>query len=149
MNCSSAGFPVLHYFQEFVQTYIHWVNDPVLPLSPLSLKLFQHQAFFQWAVSLHQVAKVLEFQLQYQPFQWIFKVYLPQDGLVWFPCSPRDSQEPSPTQQSKAPILWCSAFFTVQLSHPYMTTRKTTALTRWTLLAKWCLCFLICCLGWS
>ena len=50
---------------------------------------------------------------------------------------------------SKASILWCSAFFIVQLSHPYMTTRKTIALTRRTFVGKWCLCFLICCLGWS
>ena len=50
---------------------------------------------------------------------------------------------------SKASILWCSAFFTVQLSHPYMTTGKTIALTRWTLLAKSCLCFWICYLGCS
>ena len=50
---------------------------------------------------------------------------------------------------SKASILQCSAFFIVQLSHPHMTTGKTIALTRWTLLAKECLCFLICCLGWS
>ena len=48
---------------------------------------------------------------------------------------------------SKASILQCSAFFTVQLSHPYMTTGKTIALTRRTFLAKQCLCFLICCLG--
>ena len=50
---------------------------------------------------------------------------------------------------SKASILWCSAFFIVQLSHPYMTTAKTIALTRWTFVGKVCLCFLICCLGWS
>ena len=50
---------------------------------------------------------------------------------------------------SKASILQHSAFFTVQLSHSYMITGKTIALTRWTLLAKECLCFLICCLGWS
>ena len=50
---------------------------------------------------------------------------------------------------SKASILQHSAFFTVQLSHPYVTTRKTTALIDGPLLAKWCLCFLICCLGWS
>ena len=50
---------------------------------------------------------------------------------------------------SKASILWCSAFFTVQLSHPYMTTGKTIALTRQTFVGKVCLCFLICCLGWS
>ena len=50
---------------------------------------------------------------------------------------------------SKASILWCSAFFIVQLSHPYMTTGKTIALTRWTFVGKVMLCFLICCLGWS
>ena len=50
---------------------------------------------------------------------------------------------------SKASILWCSAFFIVQLSCPYMTTRKTIALTRRNLIAKWCLCFLRCCLGWA
>ena len=50
---------------------------------------------------------------------------------------------------SKASILWCSAFFIVQLSHPCMTTGKTKALTRWTFVGKLCLCFLICCLGWS
>ena len=155
MDWSIPGLPVHHQLPEFTLTPVHWVNDAIQPShrlsspSPPALNLSQHQGLFKWVSSSHQVAKVLEFQLQYQPFQWIFKVYLPQDGLVWFPCSPRDSQEPSPTQQSKAPILWCSAFFTVQLSHPYMTTRKTTALTRWTLLAKWCLCFLICCLGWS
>ena len=50
---------------------------------------------------------------------------------------------------SKASILWSSAFFIVQLSHPYMITGKTIALTRQTFLDKVCLCFLICCLGWS
>ena len=50
---------------------------------------------------------------------------------------------------SKASILWCSAFSMVQLSHPYMTTGNTIVLTRQTFVAKWCLCFLILCLGWS
>ena len=50
---------------------------------------------------------------------------------------------------SKASILQCSAFFIVQLSHSYMTTGKTIALTRQTFVGKLCLCFLICCLGWS
>ena len=57
-------------------------------------------------------------------------------GLVGSPCSPRDSQESSPTQHSKASILWCSAYFTVQLSHPYMTTRKAIPLTRWNFVGK-------------
>ena len=50
---------------------------------------------------------------------------------------------------SKASILWQSAFFIVQLSHPYMTTEKTIALTRWTFIGKLMSLFLICCLGWS
>ena len=54
------------------------------------------------------------------------------DGLVRSPCSPRDSHESSPTLSSKASILLRSAFFTVQLSYPHMTTGKTIALTRWT-----------------
>ena len=55
-----------------------------------------------------------------------------QDGLVGSPCSPRDSQESYPHHSSKASLLWRSAFFIVQLSHPYTTTGKTIALTRWT-----------------
>ena len=64
----------------------------------------------------------------------------------------QDSQESSPTPQSKGSILWCSAFFIFQLSHLYMTSRKTIALPRWTFVGKdlCCLCFLICRhIGWS
>ena len=53
----------------------------------------QHQSLFQWVDSSHQVAKVLELQLQHQLYQWIFRVYFLQDWLVWFPYCPRDSQE--------------------------------------------------------
>ena len=72
----------------------------------------------------------MELQLQHQSFQRIFRTDFLQDALVGSPCSPRDSQESSPTPQSKASVLQCSAFFIVQLSHPYMTTGKTIALTR-------------------
>jgi len=65
-------------------------------------------------------------------FQWTVRTDLLYDWLVGSLCSPRDSQEPSPTPQFKTSILWCSAFFIVQLSHPYVTTGKTIALTRWT-----------------
>ena len=81
------------------------------------------------------MAKVLEFQLQRQPCQRIFRTDLLWDGLVGSPCSPRDSPESSPTVEhhsSKASILQCSAFFIVQLSHPYTTTGKTVTLTIWT-----------------
>ena len=63
---------------------------------PASLSLFQ------WVSSLHQVAKILQFQLQHQSFQWIFRTDFLQDGLVGSPCSPRDSQESSPTSQFKS-----------------------------------------------
>ena len=62
----------------------------------------QHQHLFQWVNSLHEVAKVLEFQLQHQSFQWTPRTYRLQDGLVGSPCSPRDSQESSPTPQFKS-----------------------------------------------
>ena len=79
---------------------------------------------------------MLEFQLQHHCLQRNPRADLLQNGLVGSPCSPRDSQESSPTPQFKASILQCSAFFTVQLSHPYMTTGKTIALTRQTFVGK-------------
>ena len=79
--------------------------------------------------SSHQVAKVLEFQLQHQSFQWIFRTDFLQDWLIWSPCSPGDSKSLLQHHSSKASILQCSAFFILQLSHPYMTSGKTIALT--------------------
>ena len=139
MDCSMPGFPVLHYLLEPSQTHVHGVGDaiqtshPLLSPSPPALNLSQHQGIFKWVSSSHQVAKVLEFQLQHQSFQWTPRTDLLSDGLVGSPCSPRDSQESSPTLQFKSISLWHSAFFTVQLLHPYMTTGKTIALTTWTL----------------
>ena len=155
MDCSTPGFPVHHQLLEFTQTHVHCVGDAIQPSCPLSspfppaFSLFQHQGLFKWVSSSYQVAKVLEFQLQHQPFQWIFRTDCVNDWLAWPPCSPRDSWESSPAPQFKTSILQCSAFFTVQLSHPHMTTGKTMALTRWTFVGKVMLCFLICYLGWS
>ena len=78
----------------------------------------------------------MEFQLQHQSFQRTPKTDLLQDGLVGSPCSPRDSQESSPTPQFKSINSSEHSFFIVQLSHPYMTTGKTIALTRWTFVGK-------------
>ena len=103
---------------------------------PSALSLSQHQGLFKWVTSSHEVAKVLEFQLPYQSFQWTPMTHLLYDGLVGSPCSPRDSQESSPTPQFKSINFQHSPFFTVQLSHPYMTTGKTIALTRWTFVDK-------------
>ena len=135
MDCSTSGFPVPHYFPEFAQTYVHCVNDaiqpshPLLPTFPPAPSPSQHQGLFQWVNSSHEVAKVLEFHFQHQSFQWIFRVDFFYDWMIWSPCYPRDCQESSPTPQFKSINIQCSAFFMVQLSHPYMTTGKTIALT--------------------
>ena len=76
MNCSTLGFPVHHQLPEFTQTYFHWVGDAIQPShpqlapSPPAPNLSQHQGLLKWVSSSHQVAKVLEFQLQHQSFQW-------------------------------------------------------------------------------
>ena len=108
MNRSTPGLPVYHQLPEFTQTHVHWVSHAIQPSHPLSspsppvFNLSQHQGLFKWVSSLHQVAKVLELQLQHQSFQWIFRTDFLQDGLVGSPCSPRDSQESSPTPQFKS-----------------------------------------------
>ena len=105
MDCSTPGFPILHYLLEFAQIHVHWVGAAIQSSHPLSsfshpaLNLFQHQGLFHWVSSSHQVIKVLELQLQPQSFQWIFRVDFLWDWLVWSPWSPRDSQESSPAPQ--------------------------------------------------
>ena len=108
MDCSASGLPVHHQLPEFTQTHVCWVGDAIQPSHPLSspslptFNLSQHQGLFKWVSSSYQVAKVLEFQLQNQSFQWKLRIYLLQDGLVGSPCSPRDSQESSPTPQFRS-----------------------------------------------
>ena len=81
-----------------------------------------------------QVAKILQSQLQHQSFQWTISTDFLSDGLVGSPWSLRDSEESSPTPQFKSINSLGSAFFIVHLSHPYMTTGKTVALTMQTFL---------------
>ena len=108
MDCSTSGLPVNRQLPEFTQTLVLWLSDSIQPSHPLSspsppsLNLCQHQGLFKWVSSSHQVAKVFEFQLQHQSFQWTLRTNLLQNGLVGFPCSPRDSQESSPTPQFKS-----------------------------------------------
>ena len=141
MDYSMPGFPVHHQLLELAQTHVHRVGDAIQPshsLSPASLPVFnlsQHQGLFQWVSSSHQVAKVLEFQLQHQSFQWTPRTDFLQDGLVGSLCSPRDSQESSPTPQFKS-INSLMLSFMVQLSHLYMTTGETIALTTRTSVGK-------------
>ena len=156
MNRSTPGLHVYHQLPEFTQIHVHRVSDAIQPSHPLSSPSppapnpSQHKGLFQYVNSSHEVAKVLEFQLQHQPFQWI-------PGLISFRMDWLDVLAVQGTlksllqhHSSKASILRHSASFTVQLSHPYMTTGKTIALPRQTFVDKViCLCLLICCLGWS
>ena len=128
MDYSTPGFPVLHHLLEFAQTHVHRVGDAIQPSHPLSspspaFSLSRHQGLFQWVSSSHQVAEVLELQLQHQSFQWIFRTDFLYDWWVWSPCSLRDSPWESKTlksllqhHSSKASILWCSVFFMLLLS---------------------------------
>ena len=140
MDFSTPGFPIQHQLLKLAQTQVHWVGDtiqqshPMSSHSPPAFNLSQHQSLFQWVSSLHQVAKVLEFQLlEYSPS-------CEYSGLISFRVGWMDLLAVQGTfksllqhHSSKPSILQCSSFFIVQLSHPYMTTGKTISLTRQTL----------------
>ena len=118
---------------EFAQIHVHW--HPLSSLSSPTLNLPQHQGLFQWVSSLHQMAEILELQLQHQSFQWIFRVSFKID---WYDLLAVQGTLKSFLQHHslKASVLRHSAFFMAQLSHPYMTTGKTIALTVWTFVSK-------------
>ena len=108
------------------------ISSSITPFSS-TLNLSQHQSLFQWISSSHQVAKVLEFQLQHQSFQWIFRIDFLQDWLVWSPCSPRGSQESPASEFENINSSALSLFYDPALIFVHMTTGKTVALTIWTL----------------
>ena len=136
MDCSTQGFPVHHQLPELAQTYVHWIGDaiqpshPLLSPSPPTFNLSQHHDLFQWVSSLHHMAKVLEHQLQHQSFQRIFRTDFFRIDLFDLLAVRGILKNLLQHHSLKASIFWCSAFFRVQLSHPYMTTGKTIALTR-------------------
>ena len=142
MDCSTPGLPVHHQLLELTQTHVHRVSDAIQPSHPPSspslpaFSLSQHQGLSKWVSSSHQVAKVLEFQLRHQSCQWIFRLI--SFRMDWLDLLAVQGTLKSLLQHhsSKASILRCSAFFIVQLSHPYMTAGKTTALIRWTIVGK-------------
>ena len=142
MNRSTPGLPVHHQLPEFTQTHVHQVSDAIQPSHPLlspfppAPYLSHHQGLSQWVSSLHQVAKVLEFSFSISPST-------EHPGLISFRMDWLDLLAVQGTLKSllqhhslKISILQCSFFFVVQLSHPYMTTGKTIALTRWTFVGK-------------
>ena len=142
MNCSTPGLPVHHQLPEFTQTHVHRVGDAIQPSHPLSspslptFDLSQHQVFSNES-ALH---------IRW-PKYWSFSLSIiaskEHPGLISFRMDRLDLLAVQGTlksllqhHSSKASILRRSTFFTVQLSHQYMTTGKTTALTRWTFVGK-------------
>ena len=142
MDCSTPGFPVHHQLLEFAQTRVHWVSDAIQPSHPLSSpsplpSVFQRIRVFSNESALH---------IRW-PKDWSFSCNISpsneQSGLISLKMDWLDLLAVQRTlkillqhHSSKALILRCSAFFIVQLSHPYMTTRKTIPLTRQTFVGK-------------
>ena len=143
MDCSMPGFRVHYQLPETAQTHVHQVGDAIQPSHPLSspspptFNFSQHQSLFQWVSSLHQVAKVLEF--------WASASVLPMNIQDWFPLgltgwislqSTGLSRVFSNTTVQKHQFFGTQPSLQSQLSHPYVTTRKTIALTKWTFVGK-------------
>ena len=141
MNRSISGLPIHHQLPSLLKLVsISWwchpaISSSVVPFSPAP-NPFQHQGLFQWVNSSHEVAKVLEFQLHHQSFQWTPRTDLFRMDLLDFLAVQGTFKNLLQHHSSKASNFQCSAFVTVQLSHTYMTTGKTITLTRWTFVGK-------------
>ena len=142
MDCSTSGLTVHYQLPELLQTHVHRVSDAIQPSHPLSslsrscLQSFPASGSFpvsqffasgSQSIGSSASASILPVKIQ----DW-FHLRLP----VWSPCSPRDSQESSPTLQLKNILSSALSFLIVPHSHPYMTTGKTIALTRQTFVGK-------------
>ena len=142
MNCSMPGLPVHHQFPEFTQTHVHRVDDAIQPSHPLSSP--SPPAPFPPSIRVFPTESTLHIRWpKYWSFSFSIILSKEQPGLISFRMDWLDLLAIQGTLKSllqhhtsKASILRRSAFFTVQLSHPFMTTGKTIALTRWTFVAK-------------
>ena len=142
MGCSTPGLLVHHQIPEFTQTHVHWVSDAIQPFHPLSspspptLNLSQHQGLFKWVILHIRWPKYWSFSFNISPSN-------DYSGLLSFRMDWLDLLAVQGTlrsllqhHSSKTSILQHLAFFIVQLSHPYMTTGKTIALTKQTFVGK-------------
>ena len=142
MDRSMPGLPVHHHFLELTQTHVHQIRDAIQPSDPQSSPSppapnpSQHQSVFQRSTLSMRWPNNWSFSFSISPFK-------EHPGLIPFRMDWLDLLAAQGTlksllqhHSSKASILWCSAFFTVRLSCPYMTTGKTIALTRWTFVGK-------------
>ena len=142
MNCSTPGLPVHHQLPEFTQTHVHWVGDAIQPSHPLLSRLLLPSIFPSIRVFSNESALRIRW-----PKYWSFSFSISPSNeysrlisfrMDWFDLLAVQGTLKSLLQNhsSKASFLWLSAFFIVKLSHPYMTTGKTIALTRWTFVGK-------------
>ena len=135
MDCSTPGFPVHHQLPEPTQTHVHHISDAIQPSHPMSSPSLMHSIFPSIVVFSNELVLHIRW-----PKYWSFSFSISPSneylGLISFRMDWFDLQGTLKSllqhHHSKASILWCSAFFIVQLSHPYMTTGKTTGLTRQT-----------------
>ena len=155
VDCSIPGFPVLYYLLQFTQIHVPWIGDAVQPSRPRLPLLLLPSVFPSIRVFSNESALPIRW-----PKYWSFgfSISPPNEylGLIsfrmdWFYLLAVQGTLKSLLQHHnlKASILRCSAFFMVQLSHPYITTGRNTVSLHGPLSAKWCLCFLIYCLGLS
>ena len=155
MDCSTTSFPVHQQLPEFTQSHVHWVMIPSNYLILCHPLLLPPSIFHSIRVFSNESVLCIRW-----PKYWSFSFSISPSneywGLISFRMDWLDLLAVQGTlksllqhHSSKASILRCSVFFTVQLSHPHMTTGKTIALTRWIFARKISLCFLTCCLGWS
>ena len=142
MDCSAPGFPVHHELLEFTQTHVHWVGDAIQPSHPLlspfppTFNLSHHQVFSNESVLCIRWPKYWSFSFSIRPSNEYSGLISSRMGCLDLLAVQGTLKSCLQHHGSKASILWCSAFFIVQLSHPYMTTGKTKALTRRTFLGK-------------
>ena len=142
MNCSMPGLPVHHQLPEFTQTHIHRVRDAIQPSHPLSSLLLLPPIRPSIRVFSNESTLHMRWP-KYWSFSFSISPSKETPGLISFRMDWLDLLAVQGTLKSllqhhslKASILRRSAFFTVQLSHPYMTPGKTIALTRWTFLGR-------------
>ena len=142
MDCSTPGFPVHHQLPELTETHVHQVSDAIQPSHPLSspsssaFSLSQHQGLFQWVIPCIRWSKYWSCSFSIRPsseYSGLIPFRIDQFDLL---AVQRTLKSLHQHHSSKASVFRSSAFFMIQLSHPYMTTGKTIALTRRTFVGK-------------
>ena len=141
MDGSMPGFLVHHHLLELAQTHVHQVGDAIQTSHPLSSPFFQPSIFpsiraFSNESVLIRWPKYWSFRFSISPSNEYSRLI--SFGMDWFDLLAVQGTLKSLPQHhsSKASILWCSTFFMIQVSHPYMTTGKTIAFTIWTFVRK-------------